>query len=939
MSQLSQTQKSQREESIKDSRSRSGRQVKRGQESAYGSLKRSYEKRRKHRKRGFGRGLGSGWGRSEYVSGNFEGGKLKVTEEEQGETNSSDQYQDKLFKGDLGLGFKFKKEKFFDSEVGEKDRNLDAKQSAFQDLAGVEFAETEFKMFPDFGVFEFHGEAKRTKKTKQAVCALGEGGFSFPRRSRREEYKEGNEGRQGGKDGIEERQNGELVKEQIEDLRVSMGSNHSKERDQNLQKKEGSTERHWGGLFETPENRTRRMIFSSGQAPQLRRILKMAYKNSPSTPKNRNNQSHVNGVLNEFEQENFAAKEDNKKTPSWGAKLTFVMSKYINSEKVKADARYVQLWLDYLNVVKCPDEALVYMHSKGIGKLTPQTYFLWTAYFVWNKQFMLAVEAFALFKSAGSKMVEKSDWKGLGGIRDDQSAREHFHNLYSLGEEELRGLMRMVITRDFYMKPYFLDERDVGPSQSFQKQRRIAKKYGVIAGISQSQMKGIKEKTLKSYLSLVLERVYAFDEIYGRELSHVFSQKGSLRPSLESRNSSDRENSGRNRGAKNTNSNNNKNQNKIQNQGGFEAKDYSNGILESGSFMKRYRESSQSRLASRIIEDMREKSCQIQILKLRRSFATSFSIQQVPPRERSAVNAQMIQISSNEGSLANTPEEIRASRASRVYRAPGRLQARKSYSRIDLKALHQRSASIRLETPSPCHPIRKSRSSHRKIPLPIRRLSDLLNRRKYSNVDYEIYVSPTSHNGDTPLESLALEYEYYRKKYEQFGNAKRGKLSTRRRFWNSKEYRQWGELDLDTQLMTRPYHREIEKLISFFGNRNEAEDVFFVKESNRRRLKIMIEKKIIASNVLGRRSSKDKRSRLKARARRQKQGGVKERARAKGVEDIVEMRLRMREGVGTSSPFKRPANNLIPRALKFKKRNSIQNDSIRPLPRGDLSRS
>lgn len=491
----------------------------------------------------------------------------------------------------------------------------------------------------------------------------------------------------------------------------------NKPQESGVQSKDFGIDLDWSQLFQSPEKETRRKLLSSQIKSRVKHadlefkfpasddllldLRKFSFKSPKEKPK---------------EEENFLIESQKSKQSSkhsWQEGLTLIMKKYINSEKVKQDPKYVQMWLDFCQVAEDPEEVLIYMFSRDIGTLTPQFYSIWMGVYIQEKEYLYTFEVLSIFENKIMNVVEKSKWKG-SGIKSKVELKHHLKAVIQNIKSELEWEIISALKTDFYQKDYFVDEREGLKPESYSRQRRLLRKYGILPGISKEDFKIIKEKSLQKKISKVLEIVYGFDEIYCKRLTDSIKESGSARSS-----------------------------------------ESLNNITE-------------GEMAEEILNDIRVKRETFTMRRLSRCFKRSLSIPK--PRENR------------------------------------------------------------------------------------KRLSDLISKKKFHGSHIEVYIEEKYRGTFENENILALEYEYYKKKYDF------DRISVRpRRREVKKNRREWGDLDLPGQfLFPKLRISELTKSYSFIDPIS-----FFIKDSNRKRVQEMLQKKILAYSKKSKKKSKIKNLRAK----------------------------------------------------------------------------
>ena len=143
-------------------------------------------------------------------------------------------------------------------------------------------------------------------------------------------------------------------------------------------------------IFDSPNQNTRKLQFSSRQKSNLNSRRVQNVRSDLVFP------LFDEDFLLDFgkvEREKDISEEDSVHFAlEWNEDLTRIMSKYLLSENVIKNPKYVQIWLDYSKVVEDPEEVLVYMHAKKIGELCPFFYARWMAVYVQRKEFLFAYD-------------------------------------------------------------------------------------------------------------------------------------------------------------------------------------------------------------------------------------------------------------------------------------------------------------------------------------------------------------------------------------------------------------------------------------------------------------------------------------------------------------------------------------------------------------------
>jgi hypothetical protein len=288
-------------------------------------------------------------------------------------------------------------------------------------------------------------------------------------------------------------------------------------------KKSPSKNNQWESFLDSPDEFTKRKMLSS----QLKSQSRLRDKEKM----NWNDECLFDDFLEELRIQSFCdeQEESDQKTHSsnvalndegvrevaWKEELTVMMNKYLNSELVKKDYKYVQLWLDYLMVVDNPEEVLVYMHSRGIGILSPEFYVRWWSLYLHQKEFIYAYQVIELFEKQKDQIISKVKSEQ---ILPNINYEHHISSLIKNMKSEYEFEVVMALRNDFYNKSYFINEKKFS-KESYKQQRNVIKKYGIQPGISEEDFECIRNKNVSSRVNEVLQQVYGFDELYCKRLS------------------------------------------------------------------------------------------------------------------------------------------------------------------------------------------------------------------------------------------------------------------------------------------------------------------------------------------------------------------------------------------------------------------------------------
>lgn len=283
-------------------------------------------------------------------------------------------------------------------------------------------------------------------------------------------------------------------------------------------------------LFDSPDVNTRKLVFSSLQKSSMK--VSQFSKFRPNLMRNLADDDFIKDFDRALPLEDSSARDSpsasllQESLIEWNQDLTKIMQKYLLSENVVSNPKYVQIWIDFSKVVDEPEEVFVYMHSKGIGDFCPVFYARWMALYAQEKQFIYAYNVLDLFQESYKRMVRRPDWWG-SFFASEAELKQHFAEIKKVLKGELELEIMFAMKNDFHNKNFFVDERNPR-AKSFRKTEMVRRKYNITSGMEYEDFMSIKNKNLKSHCSQVLEIVYGYDELYCKRLTDSLRTSESL---------------------------------------------------------------------------------------------------------------------------------------------------------------------------------------------------------------------------------------------------------------------------------------------------------------------------------------------------------------------------------------------------------------------------